>query len=221
MNYQIIKDKELFLKFIKYLPQLEKNEVYMLALLARKKYTSAELPKTECQIKRFYATKEHLYDRVKQLECEVGTYKFNNVEVPADSMVLYLNPNPRDLKKAAKNTLIELAKTIDRDVNPNTISMNCIQTSIGTKHFVHLEYDSVSVQDFLAFAEFKINRNALTVIKTKGGFHVLIKPKLVEPQFIKKWYQSLTSFAGIDVKSDQFLPCVGTCQSTFTPYVVE
>lgn len=221
MNYQIIKDKELFLSFIDFLPQLAKNECFFLTLLARKKYTSAELPKTECQIKRFYASKEHLYDKVKQLECEMGTYKFNDIEVPADSMVLYLNPNPRCFKKAAKNTLIELAKTIDQDVNPNTISMNCIQTAIGTKHFVHLEYDASAVEDFLVFAEDKINRNAMTIIKTRGGFHVLIKPKLVEPQFIKKWYQALTSFEGIDVKNDQFCPVVGACQSTFMPYIVE
>ena len=116
INYQIIKDKNKLIDFIDWLPNLEPNETYYLCLFARSKYCKDELGNNlfphinsdREQMARFLCKKEDLFDKIKQLECEVGSYKRKGESVPQDSLALYITANPRSYKKATKTTIVKL-----------------------------------------------------------------------------------------------------------------
>ena len=85
MNYTIIKDETLLHNFIQWLPDLEAHETYYVALFARSKYSktlATNLSGDKAQLKRFTSNKELLFDKIKQLECEVGAYKLKGITIP-------------------------------------------------------------------------------------------------------------------------------------------
>ncbi len=75
MNYSILKDEKALRDFIAWLPDLEPNETFFVALFARKKYApESELKADKAQLKAFTSDKEYLFDKIRQLECPVGSY---------------------------------------------------------------------------------------------------------------------------------------------------
>jgi hypothetical protein len=226
MNYKIIADKDQLQNFIDWLPALEKNELYYVCLFARKKYAAADsgLVADKSQLKRFTSTKELLFNKIQQLECAAETYQVKGVKVPQETLALYINPNPRDLLKATKQSLIRFAELITTDYsgyNPHQEVLSEIQKSAGHKHFMDFDFDHVSVEEVMIQLEGKINRDCIHILKTRGGFHALVELEKINPAFVKTWYNSISSINGCDVKGDNLIPMPGTFQGGFIPQLIK
>lgn len=231
MNYKIIQDEKIFRNFIEGLPDCKPNEQYYISLLARNKYLNdkTELP-AKVQLKRLTASKDYLYQKVKQLEVEVGAYQNKNKSIPQESLALYISVNPRDLIKATANSLKLFVDLITKEYNgynPHSEILSQIQNkkASGKKHFTAFDFDGVESKDVLKEIDGKINFDALHILKTRGGFHLLVELAKVKPEF-KTWYQSISKIEGCDVKGsekddendDSLMPVPGCTQGGFIPH---
>ena len=228
MNYIIIKDETKLREFIDWLPILKPHEMYYITLFARKKYIIGEtlLKSDKAQLKSLTSNKEMLFDKIKQLECEVGSYKTNGVPIPQEALALYISVNPRDMLKATSESLIEFAKLITKpysNYNPHQVVMSKIQTSSSNKIYFDMDFDKVSYGGILKEITDKdiINIDCLYPIQTRGGVHLLIKIGDIKPQYVKSWYNNITKIEGCDVNSDILLPVVGCTQGNFTPHFIK
>lgn len=221
MNYQIITNPEKLRAFIEWLPELEDNEKYYCTLFARKKYCQDQIKSNaKTQLKRFLSDKSRLFDKIKQLEVAVGAYNLKGAAAPQESLALYINPNPRDLRKATFEGIIrltELLKNNQKNFNPHSEMLNCIQQSTGRKIFLDFDID---IKDF-DFEKLKdiINPSCLNIVETRGGYHVLVRLADVEAAYKKGFYQGMMTF-DVDQTGDQLLPVVGCVQGGFTPRFV-
>lgn len=222
-NYTIIQDPKLLLDFIDWLPELESNETYYVTLFARKKYcpTNEHLSSDKNQLKRLTSTKDWLYDKIKQLEVQVDSYKSKGIGIPEEALALYISPNPRNFEVAAKNTVKKLVDLITKPYsgfNPQSEVLSEIQKANGRKIYFDLDFDHVDLNTTLDKILGFINKDALTVLKTHGGFHVLVKFDMIEAQYIKTWYSNITSLEGCDIRGvDNLIPVVGCTQGLFIP----
>jgi hypothetical protein len=227
MNYNIIKDADLLREFIAWLPDLGKDEVFYVSLLARNKYSQNEprIGADKAQLKRFTSDKAFLFDKIRQLECELGAYRQKGEIIPQETLALYINPNPRSLEKAAKATLIRLAELITKPYsgyNPQQEAMSEIQKAVGQKKYFDFDFDNVDMDTTLEAIYKVINRDALHVVRTRGGFHVLVELQKVEKTgFARAWHQNISALEGCDVRGDNMLPVVGCTQGEFVPHFVK
>lgn len=226
MNYKIIKDEAMLKAFIEWLPDLKKDETYYVSLFARKKYANDQslLKSDKSQLKRFTATKDWLFSKIKQLEVEIGAYTTNGIPIPEESLALYISINPRNLVKATKNSLIKFANVITEDYNgynPQALVMSEIQTAKGTNHYFDFDFDHITVSRLEAKIDYtKVNKEALVFLETRGGVHLLFKYDQLDPQFKKTWYQHLSSLEGCDAKGDNLTPVPGCTQGNFIPTII-
>jgi hypothetical protein len=138
-------------------------------------------------------------------------------------LALYINPNPRCFKKASITTLKMIVDNIgkDRYQNPYSISLNAIQVSKSRTFRVDFDFDVPNqhydqhIKD-IAF-EATGNKECFEIIKTRGGYHVLVDPKKTAE---KMWYQNLTKGGVPDQMGDLLLPVPGCCQGGFTPHFI-
>lgn len=222
MNYKIIADERKLVEFINWLPELKPDETYYCCLFARKKYApESGLKGDKSQLKRFTSNKQYLFDKIKQLECEVGSYLSNGIVVPQESLALYITPNPRSLTLATRNSLIEFAKRITGSYdgyNPHQLVMSEIQKAASGKRYHDFDFDFVEVEAVKEILKGQINEDALTFVKTRGGFHLLIDYNKVHLNYRKSWYNTVSKIEGVDVSGDGLLPVVGCYQGGFVPY---
>ena len=222
MNYQIIKDEKLLREFIDWLPELKSGETYYVALFARKKYAKdSQLKADKSQLKRFTSSKDLLYNKIKQLECALGSYIAEGHPVPMESLALYITPNPRSLEQAAKQSLIMLAKKITEPYsgyNPHQDVLSEIQKAVDKKIYFDFDFDKVGHEPVLEKMKEAINFDALTMLKTHSGFHILVKLEAIENKYKNLWYKTLSSLEGCDVRGDNLIPVPGCTQGGFTPH---
>lgn len=222
MNYQIIIDEKELLHFIDWLPDLNESETFYVSLLARSKYTTGltHIKSDKQQLKRFTSSKELLLSKIRQLECPEGTYLQKQTPIPQECLALYITPNPRDMYKATRQSLILFAQLLTQSYNgynPHQEVMSCIQKSPGRKIFFDLDFDDQKYEEILPELLKFINLECISILLTRGGFHVLIELHKIHKSYVKTWYQNLTNNFSIDIKGDNMIPIPGSFQGGFVP----
>lgn len=229
MYYEIIKDRDKFLEFIEWLPELKHAECYYFQLLARNKYLEDKslIKGDRYSLKRITATdKKYILNKVEQLEVKLGTYRTGKEDkvIPQEALALYCSVNPRNLELAAKKNLIELANLITtpyNGYNPASKALSAIQDAGNKSTYFDFDFDHVSIEDIKAQIEGKINFDCLTIIKTFGGFHCLVNLNKIAPEYQSKYYNLFKKINGCDVSgTDKAIPVVGCTQGGFTPHFV-
>lgn len=218
INYNFINSEKQLSAFIDFLPDLKQDEVYYVCILARSKYSPNF--KADSQIKSFYCKKELIIEKIRQLECKLGCYKFNNLPIPQESLSVYINPNPRDLRKSIKACTKSFMDILEKTPLPNLSStlMSSVQTHSSKNRFIDFDFDKVSLEDILNKIRPFINKEALSWVVTKGGFHLLVEISKVAETYKKSWFKKISSLPGCDTSSDKLLPLPGCSQSDFTPF---
>jgi hypothetical protein len=162
-----------------------------------------------------------LFDKIKQLECEVGAYRLKDSAAPQESLVLYINPNPRNLKRATYESIIALTKLLQNDndgFNPHQEVLSCIQKSSGKKRFLDFDIDDKEF-DVQRLADC-VNTSALHILKTRGGYHALVELDKVEAQYKSSFYNNMMKL-DVDQTGDQLLPVAGCTQGGFMPHFID
>lgn len=238
MNYKIIENEETLNHFIEWLPELLPNEQYYISLLARKKYNkNSNLTADKNQLKRVTSTKDRIVQKIRQMECSIGSFTFKDEPILQDNLSLYITPNPRDLYKAGLYLLKEISAKIINGVtayNPHSLALNCIQTTSSRKIYFDLDIDfkrSIEFfhEDFEIFKSgmFKfINPDCLQYIRTRGGVHCLVKVEGILPEFKKTWYQAAArsgcELYDVTMNADNLIPVPGCVQgSGFSPFFIK
>ena len=220
-------DEEALVSFIEWLPVLKANETFLVCLFARKKYApdAVHLKSDKCQLGRFTSDKKHLINNIRKMEVAYGAYEQEGIPIPQEALALYISTNPRNLELATKNALKELIDLITKPYNgfnPHQVVLSEIQKASGTKHYMDIDFDHVPLDSIKKAIEGNINRDAVTFLQTRGGFHALVGLKRIEKAYAPTWYQKLTSIEGCDQSGDGgLMPVPGCCQGGFIPKFVE
>jgi hypothetical protein len=223
-NYQIITDENALREFIDFLPNLNEQEKYYCCLFARSKYCKelTHIKSDKAQLKRFVSDKERLFDKIAQLEIPIGRYKQKQNSVPQEALALYITINPRNMYKATINTMVKLAQSIrDQNVlmNPHQEALSEIQRTKSRTCYIDFDIDNkMPLKELRETIQCYINQEAINIIETRGGYHVLINPVLVRDEFKNTFYQNLSKLS--DQSGDQMIPVPGTYQGGFTPKIL-
>lgn len=232
MNYKIITDRELLQDFITdFLPGLPQGHKFYVSLFARSKYIeSSEIKADKAQLKRLISDKERLISKIEQLEVPLGAFKqFTRgqepIAIPQESLALYINPNPRDLKKATfklGKKILDLLQ-MDSNFNIHQESLSQIQQSSGKKVYMDFDFDEANIEETVEKIKEGnfINFEACHFLETRGGFHILVKIQDVDTQFTKVWYNGIRSLPHVDIVGDNLIPIPGTFQGGFTPRLIK
>jgi hypothetical protein len=241
--YRVIRDYKKLEAFVESLPDLGEGYKYYITLFARKKYGGTPgLTSDKCQLKRVVASKDRIIHKLKQMEVPLGAYTFRGKEGEGDvvvgqqSLVAYISANPRDMRKAGGATAkVLVSKIVDGQPikNPHAEALSQIQVH-GKKIFFNVDIDFTEEYGFIHEADIKrfvsdvLNEDAYKLIRTRGGYHMLVELDKINPLFKKNWYNGLQHMnvhpnpvIHVDLKNgDGMLPIPGCVQSDFTPFVV-
>jgi hypothetical protein len=226
MNYKVIIDEVKLREFIDWLPDLLEHECFYMSLFARKKYCPEIkwIKSDKGQLGRKTCTKETIVQKIRQMECAVGSYtqRGDNMPFPQEALALYISPNPRDMYRATLHGISTLAKLIElqnKNHNPHQEMMSVIQQSCTRKIWSDFDID-VKPEDMGNKAQIleKVDeilggdKNCRRIMETRGGYHVLVSPEKVPESVRRTFYKNLAAIA--DVKGDTLVPVPGCVQGT-------
>jgi hypothetical protein len=231
--YSIITNEIELDKYIEGLEDLGTNYKYYISLFARKKYGGTEgLKSDKAQLKRVVASKKMIKKKLLQMEIPVGRYDLDGIPINQGSLVVYISANPRDLHAAGAAAALDMVKTGlsgDNIVNPQAIVMNKIQT-IGEKIYFNVDIDLMKMGTMSEFgirtfiSSTVLSHRNYKLVKTRGGFHVLVNLKSLDKDQKKTWYPQLVKlgqsqeFFTVDMSNgDGMLPLPGCTQGGTTP----
>jgi hypothetical protein len=196
---------------------------------ARNKYCKdiVHINSDKAQLKRFTSTKEWLFRKIKQLETEIGNYWQGNIPIPQEALALYITVNPRSQEKAAKATLIKLANLVTQPYNAYNVHQEALsetQKACSRKIYFDVDFDldfgPNGMEAYMASAPWKdaVNSEAVTLLRTRGGYHLLIRLDKIDESIKTTWYKKVSSLPGVDIKGDGLIPVPGCTQGNFVPY---
>jgi hypothetical protein len=159
------------------------------------------------------------------LEISKGSHILGDKPAPQESLVVYIHPNPRSQKQAARILIKRMADIISDNnsgFNVQAEALSAIQKSRGQKPYVDFDFDladrneiALIIKNVLGL----INSEAVTFLETRGGLHVLVKTKLIKDEFKRSWHSNISSL-GSDVQGDCMIPIPGCCQGGFIPRIL-
>ncbi len=224
MKYKLIYDEELIKKFLDLLPDENEDEIYYLSLFARKKYCPELIwSNDKTQLKRFTSKKRDVIKKIKQLEVDYGLYDLNGRIVPQESLVIYIHPNPRSQLKAARILMRKLTDIIcdnAKGFNVQQEALSALQNSKSKGYFIDFDLDlDKSTFNSEEIIYKNINKEAVTLIETRGGYHCLLTVSKIKDEYKKTFYQNLKQYS--DVEGDCFIPIPGTIQGGFNVNILK
>jgi hypothetical protein len=224
--YEIILNKTIFNDFVyNFLPELEKNQMYYLALLARQKYSSPRISLKESLVTSFVvSTKEDMVRQIKRLEIPSDNFgyvaKDGYTFLREDALALYVLLNPRDTRKATANLIKKSTDLFLTNSNFNRVSSSVIseihKSPIKNKPFIIFDIDRKN-QDDLDYVSENTN-NFHKILETKNGYHIILKKEDISHFKSKFWYTNLTAIS--DNYGDIMIPIPGCRQGNFSPIFV-
>jgi hypothetical protein len=231
-TYKIIIDEDRLRQFIEWLPDTTESTQLYCSLFARKKYCPDMkwIKSDKSQLARFTSAKNRLFNKIRQKECPLGAYRQfqDEMPIPNEALALYVNPNPRCLYKATLHGIRTLATLIElnnKNHNPHQEMLSCIQSSsakkIWTDFDIDTDNDAVLEDVEKALGGDKACRK---ILKSRGGYHVLVKLDAIPDNVQKTWYKAMAALA--DVKGDTLMPVPGCIQGylngqPFSPYFID
>lgn len=226
-HYQIVTNEKILDDFIETLPNTSENEVFYLCLFGRHKYCPTwKNMKDHNQLARFLARKSQIKEKIRRLECPLGSFTRDGVPAPQECLVLYIGLNPRSLARANRNLLVELAKRVadgQTGFNPVTLAHTEVHKAVGQKTFLTFDYDSISeaeLPQYTSTIKTILPDGSYRLLITRGGFHLIVE--LAKVKGLKtNWYKDLAEHPNCDVKGTECLtPVPGCYQGGFTPHFV-
>lgn len=223
-HYQIIKNLEELENFVDWLPELEENECYYVELFCRRKY-ALDMPHSKSyNLVRHIAPRDGIINALRRMEVPVGSYTLRGTMVTQESLAVYISTNPRCLTKAAfslVHTLLEKIQT-KAELRPHSAALTAIHRSKARSNFVTFDIDTDPACNYnRAFMEVRelIGGEAVNIIKTRGGYHLLVKlDKVIS--VIKNWHPKIQSLVMPDQTGDILSPVPGCVQGDHIPYMV-
>ena len=125
------------------------------------------------------------------MECEIGSYTDKGIPIPEEALCLYITPNPRSYKKSAKNLakkLLDLCFNEYNGYNPHAEALNSIQTACSRTVFMDFDFDGTTIDEMKDSIFNIINRDCVTFVETRGGFHLLIEVDKIDSKYFKTYY---------------------------------
>lgn len=225
MNYSIIKDEKLLREFIEWLPELEINEKYYVALFARKKYCrDVKYIKTDkAQVKRFLANKNDLFNKIWQLEAPLGSYVLGDIVIPQEALALYISVNPRDLESGTRQSLIKFANLLAlkyNGYNPVAEATSEVHKMCSRKIWYDFDFDGANLDETLEAVNKILSPENYKVLMTRGGFHIIVHLPSLDKKISETWYHGISQLPNCDINGDNLLPIVGCTQGEFVPYFI-
>ena len=217
----VIKDIDAYKHFLFSLPELEGDEVYMLILAARNKYLTPEQKQefklgNSCVLNR-QIIKDKIKENSKVLHYIFDDNLYTDVHgraLPENCYALYITVNPRSVFKATQsfNTLYDKyiqeyistydKATVFKKFSGMYQSFNSeIQNKRGTVSVSDIDFDVVDkvkglhyVTDFLSFlakSRNSLDDNKVTIVETRGGYHLVIHLTTLTNDVKRGYYNKL------------------------------
>jgi hypothetical protein len=234
MLYDFLRDERELESFAEtVLPELTEDECFLLLLCARRKYLTEEekeqmvLGEAASVRREVVSQRGKLLHKVKELCVASGLYNDRNGRlIPPHAFAVYITPNPRSFKKAAVQTIAELAAGLaqGRPLRLDSLVKTQIHRAVSRKIYLDLDVDPAGTDDWqavVAKAKTILGETPSHVIRTRSGAHVLVQTQHLDKAVKRTFYKQLQELGEemdglLEIRSDAMVPVPGTSQGGAT-----
>lgn len=230
-HYSIIHDEQMVREFITWLPDIDKNEFYLICLFARRKYCPEIIKSNDkTQLSRdVVRKKEYLIGGLKKWELPIGHWRIKDTIAPPESLVAYITCNPHCQKKSAWAMLKRLTEILENNSEGFNVAAEALSAmqkdSTTSKKSISVfdvddDKENIDLSKLYNIFPEPFLRENVRVTETRGGVHILVEAiniKNVEG-IDKMWWQKIHEMFKIDKDAHPFLtPVPGTIQGNHVP----